>query len=50
LGVETNRLRGTSAKRMTDVISELLPLPPRTCGPFGGTDFAPKGKPTTKTP
>jgi hypothetical protein len=21
---------------MTDVISELLPLPPRTSGPFGG--------------
>lgn len=34
---------------MTDVISELLPLPPRTDGPFGGVDFAPKGK-TTKTP
>ena len=34
---------------MTDVISELLPLLPRADGPFGGTDFAPKGK-TTKTP
>ena len=34
---------------MTDVISELLPLPPRTTGPFGGIDQRPDGK-TTKTP
>lgn len=41
---------------MTDVISELLPLPPRTDGPFGGVDAAlpvgpqvTTGK-TTKTP
>jgi hypothetical protein len=34
---------------MTDVISELLPLPPRTCA-FGGADVYLDGKPTTKTP
>ncbi len=34
---------------MTDVISELLPLPPRTDGPFGGIDLRPIGK-TTKNP
>jgi hypothetical protein len=32
---------------MTDVISELLPLSPRTARPFGGVDLVP-GK-TTKT-
>jgi len=34
---------------MTDVISELLPLPPRTDGPFGGVDVAPAVRPTGKT-
>lgn len=34
---------------MTDVISQLLPLPPRTLRPFGGVDIALPGK-TTKTP
>jgi len=35
--------------RIIDVNSELLPLLPRTDGPFGGMDVASKGK-TTKTP
>jgi hypothetical protein len=48
LGVETPTAEGIWAHRaMTDVISELLPLPPRTYGPFGGADVR-LGK-TTKT-
>jgi hypothetical protein len=41
-------LKGWRLARMTDVISELLSLPPRI-GPFGGSDVYPKGKPTGKT-
>jgi hypothetical protein len=51
LGVETKTAseRIERDKAMTDVISELLPLPPRI-GPFGGSDVYSKGKPTGKTP
>jgi hypothetical protein len=49
LGVETPLPKGTfeRAAPMTDVISQLLPLPPRTAGLIGGIDLR-FGK-TTKT-